>query len=175
MSMSQATIEAYARANSKVKQLYCIELRNPNINGAAILRLVDHHVDVEITLEANAPFGAGQTAIFVPRAMAILQPKQSDEPNSPYTFTLDAVDAELQSGFYNARQGGHPLYCTVRAVAYDVIAEAPIDNAAWVLNLEAQTVINGNQVVLTLGYLHASDEPYPNKLYNPRTHGGLYT
>lgn len=172
--MSQATREAYARASSKVIHLQCVELRNAQF-PLGVLRMVNHSVDVTITLESGAPLNGGLPATFIGRGMDISEPARSDEPDSPFSIRFDGVDGATQGAIYNARQAGAPVYATVRPVAYDVLTETPLDPIG-ALHLELQSALTDmDTVILTLGYSNSANDAFPFKFYNPTTHGGLYT
>ena len=174
MSMTQATIEATARASSKTMLLKCVELRH-NQFPSGVIRIVNHATSVDVQLEANAPLHPGEVRTFTNRGMVAKEPDQSDEVDSIYTLRIDGTDGAIQGLFYNARQDGGPVYATVRPISYDVLTETASDPYA-VLHLELQDVtINATDIIIKLGYVNSGNDAFPNKFYGPLTHPGLYT
>lgn len=171
MSWDAAEREALARANTSTVHLWALELRHSVF--PAPIRMVQHDVDIDLTLEANAPVDASTTQPFIATAYRFKEPDQTSQPDPTVQIEIDGVSGNLQPFIRSAILTFEPIECTLRSCLYDVKAQVVVEMLR-VFHLQMRRErTTMTTIAATFGYTNPANQPFPSKVYSAETNPGL--
>lgn len=171
MPLTDAQKQAYARAHQSTAHLWCVEMRHSTF--PAHLRVVQHTLPVDVTLEATAPVNPGATVTFTALGFRLREPEVSTEPDTTITIELDGVPGVVQPYLAAANLTVEPIAVTCRAIAYDVVA-GTVTALLGIFHLQARHIRHTQQTVsITLGYTNSANQDFPSEVYTPESNPGL--
>ncbi|MCR9260785.1 MAG: DUF1833 domain-containing protein [Pseudomonadaceae bacterium] len=171
MTWSQAQIEAQARADSSTVLKWAFEIRHSLF--PSIVRIVNHDLDCDFTLEATAPVDAGTTQTFVGTSIRFKEPDLNGEPDPTVKIDIDGVSGTLQPFIKPAVASGEPILLTLRGYMYNTRLRQQVQ-ALRIYNAEMRRALtNMTTISATFGYTNAATQTFPNQKYDAITNPGL--
>lgn len=127
VTLSQALLEAAAVAPVNRAMLFCYELYHPSLGSP--FRFVDNKSAFSATLEATAPFNAGEVVSFMALPVTTQHPEESDTADTPeVALAADNVSGVLAQVLRVSRGSLVPWTIIERLYASDqpsVLAKSP--------------------------------------------------
>jgi hypothetical protein len=166
-TLSTALKEAYARSKTSTRHLAAIEIILPATLEQPPLRFVNYDNDIEI------PASSG--IFYTGLAMDISEPESGAEPDDKVSVKLDGVPGTIQFFINSAIRTGSNIPVNMTPFAFNLQTETVIGDVIGTYNfllLKAQ--YNDQAVVLELGHVSPTNQPFPGVKYSPANSAELY-
>lgn len=160
--LDQALKEAYARSRTSTRQLVALEMLHYTFPGEGIL-LVNY--DSDITLDNKLYSGIGMEAA---------EPESGTEPDDKVTIRLDGVTGEMQYWINSAIVTSSNITVFMRPFAFNTQTESIIGTVGAYEFLLLKAQYNEQTVVLELGHVSPTNQPFPGVKYTPENSPELF-
>lgn len=173
--VSQAYAEAMASPPITRVMLATYEFRHPLFleNGVVTpIRIVNDFVDIQVRLEADAPFNASTVVVFTALPVTITGPEEGDTSSVPsISLVIDGVSGHISEQLDAALLSASVVHVTERVYASDAL-EAPARLPVITMILRA-IVVGDVTVSAQASFYDPSNNSFPRKEYTPGEHPGL--
>jgi hypothetical protein len=160
--LPQALKEAYARSTSSTRHLVALELVHNSFPGGAIY-VVNYDSDIVVSGD-----------IYVGLAMDITEPESGSEPGDKVSVRLDGVTSGIQFWINSAIQTATNIPVNMRPFAYNIKTNTVIGVMGTYPFLLLRAQYNDQAVVLDLGHVSPTNQPFPGIKYSPQNSPELY-
>lgn len=176
VSYSEALKEAWTHGDSEVVFHTTVTLSNPqfvdSLGNQIEHRLVRDYVDLQATLEADAPMNPGQEVTFQACPFNFSRPSEVDDSApTEMTFTIDNVSREIKRALDQTLGSFDVTTITVREYLSSDTS-APHNDPPLVLELQGATVDLG-KVQARAAYGNAGNRRFPADTYDRDRFPGL--
>lgn len=163
-SLSEALKEAYARSSSSTRQLAAVTLTHSTFNPpVGAIYIVNH--DSDIYVDGN---------LYVGLAMDVNEPESGTEPDDKVSIRLDGVAANMQFWINGAIRTATNIPVQLKLFAFNMKEETVIDVAGTYEFLLLRAQYDAQAVVLELGHISPTNQPFPRTMYSPLNSPELY-
>lgn len=162
MPLSPTLASAYTGGKSYIRHLVGVEFLNSHLTGGAV-RIVNY--DDDISVGGNTHTGL---------AMEIREPEVGDQAANDVLIKIDAVQGQLQFWLNAVNIFDEPTLVNLRPFAYNVNTSSVIEVVGtFEFNLK-KADFGMTQIVITLGHIGLTNQPFPKVRYNQESHPDLY-
>lgn len=169
-SVSEAYAEAMAVAPIGRAMLYTVEINHPQLSES--LRAVLAHGDVTATLEASAPYNAGEAVLFRALPLGVQLPQENDQAPSPAVrIWLDGVSRYVADQLDYTVSSLEQAEMILRVYASDDLT-GPANNPPLRMDL-THIRLTEQRVEATAMYSDPANRGFPGKTFNRKEYPGL--
>lgn len=166
-TLKAAIKEAYASATGII--YHTLEFRHPSFTEA--IRVVRDHDDLTATLEATAPWNAGESVLFVGYSFDFVKPEVSPQGVPQIQITIDNVSRDIVANIELALTTTDLLRCTYREYL-DSDLSGPQNDPP--IHLDIITIsATVFKVTATAGLVNLMNKKFPTQEYNTKRFPGL--
>lgn len=161
-NLSLALKEAYARSSSSTRQLAAVTLTHAQFPGGAIY-VVNHDSDLQV-----------EGDIYTGLAMDVNEPESGTEPDDKVAIRMDGVAGDFQFWINAAIRTATNVPVTLKLFAFNMANETVIGVAGSYEFLLLRATYDAQAVVLELGHISPTNQPFPGIKYSPANSPDLY-